>query len=40
MLIALHVLIQAGLIVRALLRPNRDPASRVAWVAVIQHLAG
>jgi cardiolipin synthase len=38
MLIALHVLIQAGLIVRALLRPNRDPASRVAWVAVILSL--
>lgn len=38
MLIALHMLIQAGLIVRALLRPNRDPASRVAWVAVILSL--
>jgi cardiolipin synthase len=35
MLVALHVLIQAGLIVRALLRPHRDPASRVAWVTVI-----
>ena len=35
MLIALHILIQAGLIVRVLLRPHRDPASRVAWIVVI-----
>ena len=35
MLIAFHVLIQAGLIVRVLLRPHRDPASRVAWIVVI-----
>jgi cardiolipin synthase len=37
-LIWLHIAIQAGLIVRALLRPNRDPSSRVAWVAVILSL--
>jgi cardiolipin synthase len=37
-LIALHILIQLGLIIRTLLRPNRDPASRVAWVAVILSL--
>ena len=30
-----HVLIQAGLIVRVLLRPHRDPASRLAWTVVI-----
>ena len=35
MLVALHVLIQAGLIVRVLLRPHRDPASRIAWIVVI-----
>ena len=35
MLIAFHILIQAGLIVRVLLRPHRDPASRVAWIVVI-----
>jgi cardiolipin synthase len=34
-LIALHILIQLGLIVRVLLRPNRDPASRIAWIVVI-----
>ncbi|MFC1821948.1 cardiolipin synthase [Thermodesulfobacteriota bacterium] len=31
----LHVLIQIALIVRVLLRPHRDPASRIAWVVVI-----
>lgn len=35
MLIPLHILIQVGLIVRALLRPHRDPASRMAWIVVI-----
>jgi cardiolipin synthase len=35
MTIALHLLVQALLILRVLLRPHRDPASRVAWVAVI-----
>jgi cardiolipin synthase A/B len=33
--IALHVLIQAALVVRVLLRPHRDPASRIAWIVVI-----
>ncbi len=33
--ITLHVLIQFVLVVRALLRPHRDPASRIAWVVVI-----
>jgi len=33
--IALHVLVQAGLIVRVLLRPHREPASRLAWIVVI-----
>jgi cardiolipin synthase A/B len=34
-LIAVHILIQAGLLVRVLLRPNRDPASRIAWIVVV-----
>ena len=35
MLIAVHILIQVLLIVRVLLRPHRDPASRMAWLVVI-----
>lgn len=35
MSIALHVLLQAALILRVLLRPHRDPASRIAWIVVI-----
>ncbi len=35
MLIAIHILIQAALIVRVLLRPHRDPAARIAWIVVI-----
>ena len=30
-----HVLIQIGLCVRVLLRPHREPASRIAWIVVI-----
>ena len=33
--VAVHVLIQAVLVVRVLLRPHRDPASRIAWTLVI-----
>lgn len=33
-----HVVIEAVLVVRVLLRPHRDPASRVAWIAVITAL--
>jgi cardiolipin synthase len=33
--ILLHLLIQFGLILRALLRPNREPAARIAWIVVI-----
>ena len=32
---ALHILVQIALIVRVLLRPHRDPASRIAWIVVI-----
>jgi cardiolipin synthase len=35
MTLVLHLLVQAALILRVLLRPHRDPASRVAWIAVI-----
>jgi len=31
----LHVLVQIALIARVLLRPHRDPASRIAWIVVI-----
>jgi len=34
-LVVLHVLIQIALIVRVLLRPHREPASRLAWIVVI-----
>jgi cardiolipin synthase len=33
--LALHIGIQIALIARALLRPHREPASRIAWVVVI-----
>lgn len=35
MLLTLHILIQLALGLRILLRPHRDPASRVAWLVVI-----
>ena len=35
MFLALHILIQIALAVRVLLRPHREPASRIAWVVVI-----
>jgi hypothetical protein len=31
----LHVLIQVTLVIRVLLRPHRQPASRIAWIVVI-----
>jgi cardiolipin synthase len=33
--IVLHALIQILLIIRVLLRPHREPASRIAWVVII-----
>ena len=33
--IALHLLVEAALILRVLLRPHRQPASRIAWIVVI-----
>ena len=35
MFLTLHILIQTALIVRVLLRPHREPASRISWVVVI-----
>ena len=35
MLITFHLLIQVALITRVLLRPNREPTSRLAWIVVI-----
>jgi len=34
-LVLLHILVQLALIIRSLLRPHREPASRIAWVVVI-----
>ena len=34
-ILALYVFIQISLIVRVLLRPHREPASRIAWVVVL-----
>ena len=36
--VSLHLLIELALIVRVLLRPHRQPASRVAWIVVIAAL--
>ncbi len=33
--VALHILIQILLVIRVLLRPHRDPASRVAWIVIL-----
>jgi cardiolipin synthase len=35
MAVALHILVQCAVILRVLLRPHRDPASRIAWIAVV-----
>jgi cardiolipin synthase len=32
---AIHVLIQFAVIVRVILRPHREPASRIAWIVVV-----
>lgn len=36
--LGIHVLIEVAVILRVLLRPHRQPASRIAWVAVIAAL--
>ncbi len=35
MWVALHVIAQAAVILRVLLRPHRNPASRISWVVVV-----
>lgn len=35
-----HILIQIALIVRVLLRPHREAASRIAWIVVILAVPG
>jgi cardiolipin synthase len=35
MWVALHVIAQAAIILRVLLRPHRNPASRISWVVVV-----
>lgn len=37
-IVAGHVMIEVVLVIRVILRPHRDPASRIAWVAVITAL--
>jgi cardiolipin synthase len=36
--VLVHILIEIALIIRVMTRPHRDPASRIAWVAVIAAL--
>ncbi len=36
--IAIHLIIQAALIVRVLLRPHRQPTARIAWITIIVSL--
>ncbi len=36
--LAVHAVIEAAVIIRVMLRPHREPASRIAWVAVVAAL--
>jgi len=36
--LAVHVVLELATIARVMLRPHRDPASRIAWVAVVAAL--
>ncbi|MCY3000116.1 MAG: PLDc N-terminal domain-containing protein, partial [Planctomycetota bacterium] len=33
--VVLHLTLQISLIIQAILRPHRDPSSRVAWIVVL-----
>ncbi|MFN5915716.1 MAG: PLDc N-terminal domain-containing protein, partial [Planctomycetota bacterium] len=33
--VIVHFALQAALIVQAILRPHRDPSSRIAWIVVL-----
>jgi cardiolipin synthase len=35
MILAFHLILQAAVIARILLRPHRDPASRISWMVVV-----
>ena len=35
MFVYTHIAIQIVLVIRTLLRPHREPASRIAWIVVI-----
>jgi cardiolipin synthase len=37
---ATHILLAGGVIARVLLRPHREPASRMAWIVVVMALPG
>jgi len=37
-IIVAHVVLEVAVLIRVMLRPNREPASRIAWVAVIAAL--
>ena len=36
--VAVHVMVELAVIIRVMLRPHREPASRIAWVAVVTAL--
>lgn len=38
LLLLLHILVMTAVVVRILLRPHREPASRIAWVTVVATL--
>lgn len=39
-ILLLHISVVGALVVRILLRPHREPTSRIAWVAVVAALPG
>lgn len=39
-LAVVNTILELGFIIRVILRPNREPASRIAWIAVIAALPG
>jgi cardiolipin synthase len=38
--VAVHLFVELAVIIRVMLRPHREPASRIAWVAVVAALPG
>ncbi|WP_297341593.1 phospholipase D-like domain-containing protein [Pseudophaeobacter sp.] len=39
-LLVVHITLQVGFIMRAILRPHREPSSRIAWILIILALPG